>query len=182
MHRAAGMASPLRLAPRADVRVRQDASLRPSAAGFTLLEMMVVMCIVGIVATLATLQLTRNPRRDLFDQSRHLAAQFEAAGDEAALRSKLIAWEPVPGGYRFEIRDDKRHWQVLSDPVLSEGSWQSPLTSVEIHYGEPDGTSSRIIFGIEPIGVPVRVMLHSSLGDILISGGGDGRFHAEQVR
>jgi len=125
--------------------------------------------------------MTRNPRRELFEQSRHLAAQFEAAGDEAALRSKLVAWRPTSGGYGFEIRDDRRRWTPLRDMVFGDARWQGPVTEVEIHaFGRTDAVP-RVVFGIEPLGLPVRVLLHSTLGNILISGAGDGRFHAEQV-
>ena len=172
---------PLRWTLLDKMRVPQRNTMRGVQRGFTLIEMMVVIAIAGIVAALATLQLTGNPRRELFEQSRHLAAQFEAAGDQAALRSKLVAWRPTPSGYGFEIRDASRRWVPLHDAVLGDARWQVSVTGVEIReFGRADPIP-RVVFGIEPLGLPVRVILHSTLGNILISGAGDGRFHAEQL-
>ena len=38
-------------------------------AGFTLLEMLVVLVIAGLLVSLASLQLTRNPRTDLNEEA-----------------------------------------------------------------------------------------------------------------
>lgn len=148
--------------------------------GFTLLEMMIVLVIVGIVAGLATLQLTRNPRRDLLEQARHLAAQFEAASDEASLRSEPIAWQPTPGGYRFEIHHEQR-WVPLQDTVLDDTAWKSPVDAVEVRFGTTAAAASRVIFGIEPLGLPVKVLIHSPFGEVMIYGAGDGHFRAQAV-
>ncbi|MBN3818736.1 prepilin-type N-terminal cleavage/methylation domain-containing protein, partial [Paraburkholderia sp. Se-20369] len=64
------------------------------ARGFTLLEMLVVLVIAGLLVSLASLSLTRNPRTDLREEAQRLALLFETAGDEAQVRARPIAWLP----------------------------------------------------------------------------------------
>ena len=52
-------------------------SARSRAAGFTLLEMLVVLLIAGILISLASLTLTRNPRTDLNEEAQRLAVAPE---------------------------------------------------------------------------------------------------------
>lgn len=68
------------------------AHLGPARArGFTLLEMMVVLVIAGLLVSLASVSLTRNPRTDLNEQVQRLALLFESASDEAQVRARPIA-------------------------------------------------------------------------------------------
>src|ERR1700738_5579124 len=81
------------------------AKVRPQA-GFTLLEMLVVLVIAGLLVSRASVKLTRNPRTDLNEEAQRLALLFESAGDEAQVRARPIAWQPVSGGFRFDIRTE----------------------------------------------------------------------------
>lgn len=145
------------------------------AAGFTLLEMLVVLVIAGILVSMATLTMTRNPRTDLNEQAQRLALLFESAGDEAQVRSQPIAWVPVAGGYRFEVRTADG-WRVLRDDLLAPRRWDTEVTGVAIHYPGSDETASRIVFGLESIDTPVQVTLYSAIGQVSIAGNGNGRF------
>ena len=87
-------------------------------AGFTLLEMLVVLVIAGLLVSLASLQLTRNPRTDLNEEAQRLALLFESAGDEAQVRARPIAWQPLDGGFRFDVRTEDG-WRPLRDDLLA---------------------------------------------------------------
>src|SRR6201995_2470759 len=96
---------------------------RGRAAGFTLLEMMVVLLIAGLLVSLTAVTMTRNPRTDLNEEAQRLALLFESAGDEAQVRARPIAWQPLDGGFRFDMRTDDG-WRPLRDDLLGPRRWE----------------------------------------------------------
>jgi general secretion pathway protein H len=156
-------------------KVRSQAGLQ---AGFTLLEMLVVLVIAGLLISLASLQLTRNPRTDLNEEAQRLALLFESAGDEAQVRARPIAWQPLDGGFRFDVRTEDG-WRPLRDDLLRARRWEGGVTGVTIQYAGSDQTTGRLVFGTEAIDTPIEVTLVSAVGRATIVGTGNGRY---QVR
>nr|WP_025598129.1 GspH/FimT family pseudopilin [Burkholderia sp. WSM2230] len=155
-------------------KVNANASRRLQA-GFTLLEMMVVLVIAGLLVSLTALTMTRNPRTDLNEEAQRLALLFESAGDEAQVRARPIAWQPLDGGFRFDLRTDDG-WRPLRDDVLKPRQWEGGVTGVTIDYPGSDSHASRVVFGTEAIDVPVRITLFSAVGRATIVGTGNGRY------
>ncbi|WP_321922760.1 GspH/FimT family pseudopilin [Paraburkholderia guartelaensis] len=168
---------PSRLSPSRDRRSPRTAraGMRSRAAGFTLLEMLVVLLIAGILISLASLTLTRNPRTDLNEEAQRLALLFESAGDEAQVRARPIAWQPLAGGFRFDVHTEDG-WRPLRDDLLGPRQWEGGVTGVAITYPGGDDTANRLIFGTEAVDVPVQVTLFSAAGRATIVGTGTGRF------
>ncbi|MGF6569977.1 general secretion pathway protein H [Paraburkholderia sp. GAS333] len=148
---------------------------RRRAAGFTLLEMMVVLLIAGILVSLTALTMTRNPRTDLNEEAQRLALLFESAGDEAQVRAKPIAWQPLDNGFRFDQRTEDG-WRPLRDELLGPRNWEGGVTGVTISYPGSDSHPHRIVFGTEAIDVPVQITLFSAAGSATIVGTGNGRY------
>ena len=146
------------------------------AAGFTLLEMLVVLVIAGLLVSLASVSITRNPRTELKDEAQRLALLFESASDEAQVRARPIAWQPVAGGYRFDIRTDDGWRPIQRDDLLRERRWDGGVTDVSIDYPGSDQHPERIVFGVESIGAAVTVTLYSAVGRATIVGTGNGRY------
>jgi general secretion pathway protein H len=151
--------------------------MRARARGFTLLEMLVVLLIAGLLISLASLTLTRNPRTDLNEEAQRLALLFESAGDEAQVRARPIAWQPVAGGFRFDVRTEDG-WRPLRDDLLGPRQWEGGVTGVAITYpgADDDSQPNRLVFGTEAVDVPVQVTLFSAAGRATIVGTGSGRF------
>lgn len=145
------------------------------AAGFTLLEMLVVMLIVGLLVAVVTLAPTTNRRTDLAEEAQHLASLLESAGDEAQVRSTPIAWQPVNGGYRFYQRAENGAWQPMTDDLFRAHRWSASVTGVSMRY--TGGASiSRVVLGAESIDVPVTIALSSGSVQWLVVGTGIGNF------
>jgi len=146
------------------------------ARGFTLLEMLVVLLIAGLLVSLASLSLTRNPRTDLHEEAQRLALLFESAGDEAQVRARPIAWSPTAHGFRFD-EETGDGWRPLRDDLLGPRQWEGGVTGVAISYpGGDDTQANRLIFGTEAVDVPVQVTLFSAAGRATIVGTGTGRY------
>jgi general secretion pathway protein H len=147
------------------------------ARGFTLLEMLVVLLIAGILVALASLTITRNPHTDLNEEAQRLALLFESASDEAQVRAQPIAWEPIAGGFRFDVRTEDG-WRPLRDELLGERKWDGGVTGAAIAYpGSDDGThTDRLVFGTEAVEQSVQITLFSPAGRATIVGTGTGRY------
>ncbi len=88
-------------------------------AGFTLVEVLVVVLIVGLLASLAVLSL--GGRRDpAAEEARRLAALLDLAAREAVLQGRELAVELDPGGYRFLTLEAGRWVPLAGDPLLRE--------------------------------------------------------------
>ena len=160
-----------------DAEAARRAKVRPQA-GFTLLEMLVVLVIAGLLVSLASVKLTRNPRTDLNEEAQRLALLFESAGDEAQVRARPIAWLPLDGGFRFDIRTEDG-WRPLRNDLLRPRRWEGGVTGVTIQYAGTDQSAGRVVFGTEAIDTPMEVTLVSASGSVTIVGTGNGRY---QVR
>jgi general secretion pathway protein H len=164
-----------RCGPAAAAAVRGSLAGRRKQTGFTLLEMLVVLVIAGILVSLASLALTRNPRTDLNEEAQRLALLFESANDEAQVRDRPIAWLPINGGFRFDVHTEDG-WRPMRDDLLGPRHWEGGVTGVAISYPGSNSTPDRIVFGTEAIDAPVQITLYSAVGRATIVGNGSGRY------
>lgn len=144
--------------------------------------MLVVIVIVGVLVSVASLSLSRNPRTDLNEEAQRLALLFESAGDEAQVRARPVAWQPLADGFRFDIQTEEG-WRPLHDDLLRPRRWEGGVTGVMITYpgvGD-DPRATRMVFGTESIDTPVQVTLFSSAGQAIIVGNGNGRFEVRKT-
>ncbi|OHX12866.1 prepilin-type N-terminal cleavage/methylation domain-containing protein [Chromobacterium sphagni] len=90
--------------------------------GFTLIEVMVVMLIVGVLATTVTLSLRPDTHRLLNDEAYRFARVLEQAGDAAEMGDTL-ALSYGAKGYVFSRLDDDGNWVAVSDDLLADHPW-----------------------------------------------------------
>lgn len=80
--------------------------------GFTLLEMMVVVLIVGVMATFASLSIGSRVNEDkLENEARRLEAIIRLASEEAEAKGVEIGLRFTDGGYRLLALDSSKQWQ-----------------------------------------------------------------------
>ncbi|MFN2308953.1 MAG: type II secretion system minor pseudopilin GspH [Gammaproteobacteria bacterium] len=92
--------------------------MRRRPAGFTLLEMLAVVVIIGIVLTFAVLSIGGDRRaEELERESRQFAELLRLASEQAVLRGEEWAVQLTPEDYRFLIYTDAG-WAVLADDDL----------------------------------------------------------------
>ena len=148
--------------------------------GFTLVELLVVMVIIGLTLGMATLNAIPSPRQDLEKEARRLALLLQLARDEAIVRNRLVAFEADGQRYRFMVRNDSGWEQVTRDDLLREREFKNAPLQLLL---QPAGTGNpdllRITFGREPVDRPFVLTLASSGNTVAISADGVGHFTVE---
>jgi general secretion pathway protein H len=94
-------------------------STRPLAinGGFSLIELLVVLLLIGIILTMATLAIRPGlGAADGDDESARLAALLQLAREQAVLQGDEHGLELSSGGYQLLMLRD-RAWEPLTDPV-----------------------------------------------------------------
>jgi general secretion pathway protein H len=84
--------------------------------GFTLLEILVVVTIIGILAGLATLAIGGTDRRELQHEAQRLHQLFNLATDEATFNHSNFGFSLTETGYVFSRFDeDEDEWRALDE-------------------------------------------------------------------
>lgn len=86
--------------------------------GFSLLEMLVVILVVGILYSLAGSMLTLTVTDPLNDEADRLRERILLAQDESIVRSQAIALGFNEHGYAFFVQDDDQQWSVIEKDAL----------------------------------------------------------------
>jgi general secretion pathway protein H len=156
------------------------AQYRRLANGFSLLELLVVMVIVGITLGAVSLNAIPNERQVLQNDAQRIALLLQLARDEAIVRNRPIAFEAEADRYRF-LLFEANNWQVLmQDDMFREREFKRSPVSFSISPPQAEQTIPfRIIFGREPVGIPFVLTLAVGDAQVAIRADGIGHFVVE---
>ncbi len=157
--------------------------------GFTLLEVMVVVVIMGMIVGMVSVMVEPDDRSLLNVEAQRLAQLLDLAAAEARVSGVAIAWTADAGTYQFQQRSEELGWIAIRNndalrsrqlpqgitinSLLIENSLaaeamrvefpaygQTTAFTVELHYG-----NARNQVVVSPIGIVTVVLLTEEAGD-----------------
>jgi len=157
------------------------------SAGFTLLEVLVVIMIIGLFVGLASALTRPDDRAVLHLEAERLSRLLEFAAIEARMTGKRIAWTADESSYRFWRSGDDATWLEIQDSdllrprSLPQGMSLARLGvenmrsqgAMRLEFA-PQGSS--LAFSIDmSLGVERCSVAGSPVGDVRVTGGEGGR-------
>jgi len=144
---------------------------RAAPPGFTLIEILVVLVVLGIAASLVVVNLGRDDRRDLQREAKRLAGALEHAAAVAQWSSETLGISAEGHVYRFWRRDATGQWTAFTgDEVLAARALPAGFAVLPTSYaGTPLPPDAVVPFRASGRNEPYALTLTSPAGDIVVS-------------
>lgn len=153
---------------------------RPAAAGFTLIELAVVMLLLVIILGLVGVNLTRGASDVVRDEGQRLALLLQTAQQEAILEGRFYAFAPTLEGYEFLREDDGKLVPLAAGDPLGARALPGSVTLelTDPPPGTEDDEAPLIVF--DPSGALIHFTLVLQADDVTwyVQAGGNGRIRS----
>lgn len=154
------------------------ARLRASALGFTLLELLVVLVVIGIAAGLVTIKAMPDDKRLLTVEAERLSQLLFIAQEDAHLRSKRLAWAASDTGFGFyELTEDGTKL-ITKDDLLRMRTWG--LAGVKTRIFVDGNERQRLEFLPQPGTSSVAIQLQKGTAQVQLNRKLGGRYTIAQ--
>ncbi len=120
-----------------------------SDQGFTLLEMMVVLLLMGLILGMVTLSFKGSARhQSLANEATQLAACMNLASDDAAFSGQPLMLEMTHHGWQF-LQGNGEEWQAMNSHDLPSGVFITDLDHLRVPGLPEDLPRAEIRFDAE---------------------------------
>ena len=144
--------------------------MRSGSRGFTLIEILAVLVIVGIVLALASVQYARSPAQTLEEEARRLALVLELARDEAMTRACTLAWTARGDAHRLECRRGQAA-AAADDGLYAKRPWHGTVALERVSIaGVPVSRDAPLLFTPSGINAPFELVLAMDGNRVRVAG------------
>lgn len=147
---------------------------RSLAQGFTLVEILLVIVLLGITLGFALVNWQPDDRQQLRRAGERLALLLNQTQSEAIFRGHSIAWQADQSGYRFLRRDTAatQSWVSLADDdPLQARHWENDIRMDALDIqGQPN--NHLLIFKAIGLSAPFSLALRLRENHLTLSGNG----------
>ena len=98
------------------------------ANGFTLFEIIIVVFIIGVIVTFASLSIGQHGDRYVEDEAKRLHHLLRLATEEAILRSQELSLLLTSTGYKFASLQGPKWEPITDDPFFREREFSEVVT------------------------------------------------------
>lgn len=149
-------------------------SVKCGARGFTLLEILIVVVIIGITLTFAVANLAPDENELLQQETDRTLVMLESARDEAAFSGRGVAVNITGNTLTFFVRDAKSSdvkWLPLRDGQLSARPFAGGISGrIQLDGREPNSHQTEMaLFQPAGVGLPFTLQLISNAGQRIIA-------------
>lgn len=124
-------------------------SNRTEESGFTLIELMVVLTIIGFISAAVVLAIP-DPRGRVIEDADRFAARVAAARDEAVITARPMGVWVSASGYGFQRREGAQ-WVPMEDKPFVTANWKAGTRALV-------GKDGRQQIGFDGTGLPTDPM------------------------
>lgn len=125
---------------------------RPGERGFTLVELMVVVTLIGLMSTLVVLSLP-DSRPTLSGETDRFAARLLRAREEAVITGQTVEVTVAPEGYSFARRRGGERLPLVETP-FGPVAWEA-----ETRVSGPETEPLRVVFDSTGASEPAELLL-----------------------
>jgi len=139
-----------------------------SRRGYTLIEILMVLAVIGIAIALAQVRFARSPAQALEHEAHRLALILELARDEAMMQGCTVAWIARGDAHRIECR--------RAPAGYAAQPWAQGVALERVSIaGVPVSRESPLIFAPSGINAPFELMLALEGHRVQVTGDALGR-------
>ncbi len=148
--------------------------------GFTLIEVLVILVIIGIALGAVVVQLMPDDRSQLREEAEQLALLLENGELEARSSGVAMAWLPDSKGYQFWLRDEQGLWKPVQDGPFRFRAWreQTRVAAVLID-NEPLKFGERMVLSATSFTLPYLIRLEHGAARATVTSSGTGTVSVE---
>ena len=153
-------------------------------SGFTLLETLAVLTIMGVILSLIVVNFGKDEKQQLQQESHRLALLMSHASATARSTGQPLAWSFKQGGYQFLQRTTNRiGWQIIaSDQTLRQRQLPPGIQILDQRIeGVRLAANEMIIFSPSGINAPFSLTLASKYASTKLTGNLLGNISEEPV-